>query len=190
MCHVRNANLASWVVYSSTREGSCWIPTHICRTLCVSVCVSVSLSHWGFGFSTRSLCFAHQWVAMFVQPSQIPNLLLLRLLSCSSNSEVLSWPSLLLLLIECSESPAASALSSPPMARELVCDSASERATLVLHAALARLTKGLRSTQKDLHLPTLQLQNPRTKNQMKDAIFGLLEARFLSQREREKSLFF
>lgn len=58
-------------------------------------------------------------------------LLLLRLLSCSSNSEVLSWPSLLLLLIECSESPAASALSSPPMARELVCDSASERATLV-----------------------------------------------------------
>ncbi len=74
MCHVRNANLASWVVYSSTRRGSCWIPTHFCRTVCVSVCVSVSLSHWGFGFSTRSLCFAHQWVAMFLQPSQIPNL--------------------------------------------------------------------------------------------------------------------
>jgi hypothetical protein len=58
-------------------------------------------------------------------------LLLLPLLSCSSNSEALSWPSLLLLLIECSETPAASALSSPTIARELVCDSASERATLV-----------------------------------------------------------
>jgi len=71
-------------------------------------------------------------------------LLLLRLLSCSSNSEVLSWPSLLLLLIQCSETPAASALSSPPIARELVCDSASGRATSVCktHARTHRI-KGI-----------------------------------------------
>jgi hypothetical protein len=57
-------------------------------------------------------------------------LLLLRLLSCSSNSEVLSWPSLLLLLIECSETSTASALLSRYSERACVrlCE---RRATLV-----------------------------------------------------------
>ncbi len=201
MCHVRNANLASWVVYSPTREGSCWIPTHFCRTLCVSVSqgfwfldkVSLFCSpmggyvrpaflnpkpanhtpqqqhentdtdwetetrreeNWwsaeffilfaffgGFSFRFLSAGFVE---GAFIVVERTYLLLLLRLLSCSSNSEVLSWPSLLLLLIQCSETPAASALSSPPIARELVCDSASGRATSVCktHARTHRI-KGI-----------------------------------------------
>ncbi len=53
-------------------------------------------------------------------------------------------------------------------------------------------TPPLRDSQKASGLPkkTLQLQSPRTKNPMKDANFGSLEARFLSQWERERGLFF